>query len=51
MIIDMMKMRDLFLMRASHVCISRTNVQQAVKEVISEQKYVNAPHVDTYIVL
>ena len=47
----MMTLRDVFLMRASYVCTSRMNVQQAVKEVISEQKYVKASHVDTYFVL
>ena len=31
--------------------INRMNVQQAVQEVISEQRYVKAPHVLTYIVL
>ena len=40
MMIDLVKMRDLFLMRVSYVCISRTNVQRAVKEVILEQKSV-----------
>ena len=27
------------------------NVQQRVKEVISEQRYVKSPHVDTFVVL
>ena len=33
------------------VTSNRMNVQQRVKEVISEQRYVKSPHVDTFIVL
>ena len=52
MMIDLVKMlRNVFLMRASYMSINRMDVQQAVKEVISEHRYVKAPHVDTYIVL
>ena len=50
--IDLAKMlRDVFLKQASYVRISRMIVQHAAKEVISEQKYVKASHVGTYIVL
>ena len=52
MLIDLVKMlRDVFLMRASNMSINHMNVQQAVKDVISEQREVKASHVDTYIVL
>ena len=48
MMIDLVKMvRDVFLMRASYVCTSRMNLQQAVQEVRSKQKYVKASRVDT----
>ena len=43
-------LRDVFLMRVSYMSINRMNVQQAVQEVISEQRYVKAPHVHSYIV-
>ena len=49
--IDLVKMLwDAFLMRASNMSINHMNVQQAVKDVISEQREVKASHVDTYIV-
>ena len=52
MMIHVLKMlHNVFLMRASYMSINRMDVQQAVKEVISEQRYEKAPHVDTYIVL
>ena len=48
MMIDLAKMlRNVFLMRARYMSINRTNVQQAVKDVICERRYVKAPHVDT----
>ena len=44
-------LRDVFLIRSSYTSINRMNVQQVVvREVISEQRYVKAPDVDTYIV-